>query len=193
MSRIFGEFWEESPACQEYLTLVFSPSSLPLKKRWVHNGLSADFLAGYFSTFFPGGEGKTVGVNQQAEVKSAVSYIANELLENAMKFYDDRLSHQITITLQLHAQKLVFFATNTVKPEAVNEFQFFIQELIGNDATELYIRHLEGSSVTASSHQSRLGFLSMMNDYLAKLGWKFEQVQKNPEIIIVTTMVQLEV
>jgi hypothetical protein len=35
----------------------------------------------------------------------------------------------------------------------------------------------------------------MMNDYQAKLGWKFETIQKEsePEAIAVTTMVQLAV
>jgi hypothetical protein len=31
----------------------------------------------------------------------------------------------------------------------------------------------------------------MINDYQAKLGWKFEAIQNEPEAIAVTTMVQL--
>ena len=33
----------------------------------------------------------------------------------------------------------------------------------------------------------------MMSDYMARLGWKFETVQKDPEVVAVTTMVQLPV
>ncbi|MDP8966289.1 MAG: ATP-binding protein, partial [Cyanobacteriota bacterium] len=40
---------------------------------------------------------------------------------------------------------------------------------------------------------SGLGLLTMINDYQAQLGWKFETIQKDPEAIAVTTMVQLKV
>jgi hypothetical protein len=33
----------------------------------------------------------------------------------------------------------------------------------------------------------------MLNDYMAAVGWKFETVQLNPEVITVTTMVRLSV
>ena len=38
---------------------------------------------------------------------------------------------------------------------------------------------------------SKLGFLTMIVDYSAQLGWKFEQLES--EIVLVTTMVQLVV
>lgn len=193
MIHVFGNFSEEARPCQEYLTLVFSPTAMPIKKRWAQNGLSADFLAEYFGVFFLGSEDSNTGSNRQSEVKSAVSYIANELLENAMKFHDDRQRYNVSLTLQLHPNQLVFFTRNSVKPETVGEFKFFIQELLANDPGELYIRKVEESAVEKNSPKSRLGFLTMMNDYLAKIGWKFETVQQNPETIALTTMVQLEV
>ena len=193
MIHVLGDFRQEIPPCQEYLTLVFSPTAFPIKKRWVHNGLSADFLAEYFGVFFLSPQDPNTGNHRQAEVKSAVSYIANELLENAIKFHDERQMYNISLTLQLHPNQLVFFATNSIRPEAVNEFESFIQELLENDPGELYIRKLEKSATEKNSTQSRLGFLTMMNDYLVKIGWKFETVQQNPETIAVTTMVQLEV
>ena len=33
----------------------------------------------------------------------------------------------------------------------------------------------------------------MMNDYQAKLDWKIEIIQKDPELVTLTTMVQLTV
>lgn len=189
MNQIFGHFSEELPISQEYLTIVFSPSSVPLRQRWRNNGVSADFMADYFATFFPGSEEPTTESNIQAEVKSAVSFIANELLENALKFYDETLSYPITITLQMHSDTLVFLATNSVNRQTVDKFQAFIQELTTSDPDELYIRQLEENSESES--ESGLGFLTMINDYQAKLGWKFETVQKQSEVVTVTTMVQL--
>ena len=86
MAEIFGDFIDYLPSSQEFLIIGFSPSSTPLKQRWRNNGLSADFLADYLTTFFPGKEDDPNTIQRQAEVKNAVSYIANELLENAMKF-----------------------------------------------------------------------------------------------------------
>lgn len=191
MTQIFGEFSDNLPISQEYLAMEFSPSSIPLKQRWRTNGLSADFMADYFTTFFPGGEDAISGIDTQAEVKSAVSFIANELLENAMKYYDEKSSHPISIKLQLHQDRLVFLATNTVNPQVVEKFQALIQELITSDPSELYLQRLERN--TAEQNESGLGLLTMMNDYLAKLGWKFEKVHNSPEILIVTTMVNLTV
>ncbi|MEN9566801.1 MAG: hypothetical protein RLZZ69_1997, partial [Cyanobacteriota bacterium] len=84
--NIFGSFIQNLPPSQEYLILSFSPGSIPLRQRWRNNCLSADFLADYLSTFFLGNDDQQPDSQKQAEVKSAVSYIANELLENAMKY-----------------------------------------------------------------------------------------------------------
>jgi hypothetical protein len=148
-------------------------------------------MADYFATFFPGGEETTTEPDTQAEVKSAVSFIANELLENAMKFNDETSPYPISLRLQMHRERLVFRVTNSINPHTLGKFQAFIEELISSDPSELYVRHLEKS--VDDERESGLGLLTMMNDYLAKLGWKFETLQKNPEVITVTTMVHLPV
>lgn len=196
MKEIIGDFNNDLPKGKEYLTLVFSPSSIPLKQRWKTNGLSADFMADYFATFFPGKEGTTTEANLQAEVKSAVSFIGNELLENAMKFTDDQLDYPISLTLQMYSNKLVFMTTNSVDCHSVEKFQAFAQELTSSDISELYIRHFEKieSDLEASlpeTSDSGLGLLTMINDYQAKLGWKFEAIQNESKVVYVTTMVQL--
>ena len=193
MTEIFGEFRNDLPVSQEGLTIVFSPTSVPVKQRWRNNGLSADFMADYFATFFPGSQDTTTETNTQAEVKSAVSFIANELLENALKFNDETTSHPISIRLQMHSDRLVFTATNSIHPQTVGKFQAFIKELTTADLDELYMRQLEKNAEDESESGSGLGLLTMMNDYQAKVGWKFETVQKDPEAIAVTTMVQLTV
>lgn len=192
MVQIFGDFSDQLPVSQEYLTIVVSPSSVPLQQRWHNNGLSADFMADYFSTFFPRPEESVSKVNSKVEVKSVVSFIANELLENAMKFNDCKTGYPISITLRLHKDGLVFLATNSLEAEAVSDFQSFIQELIASDPGELMIHRLEKNFENGDPTTSGLGLLTMMSDYLAKVGWKFETVQADPEIITVTTMVSLK-
>ncbi|MEG4418428.1 DUF6272 family protein [Microcoleus sp. LAD1_D5] len=192
MTQIFGDFIEQ-PASQEYLIIGFSPSSVPLKQRWRNNGLSADFLADYLTTFFPGNQDEPSTIERQAEIKSAVSYIANELLENAMKFNDETSEYPIDIKLQLDSDGVIFSVANSISPQAVDKFQAYIQELLASEPSELYIQRLEKNAADDNCTDSGLGLLTMLTDYTAKLGWKFQTVHKDPEVIAVTTMVQLTV
>jgi hypothetical protein len=189
--RVFGDFIENLPPSQEYLILSFSPSSIPLKQRWRNNCLSADFLADYLSTFFSSDE-----VQNQTSieaVKSAVSYIANELLENAMKYGEAKPASPISLQIHLIQNHIIFELTNSININKVNYFQEYIQELVTADPNELYINKLEANALNENKTESGLGFLTMINDYNAKLGWKFEAASQQIPEIVVTTMVQLEI
>ena len=190
MTQIFGDFISDLPTSEEYLIIGFSPSSMPLKQRWRNNGLSADFIADYFTTFFPGDPAPDKGISMKAEVKSAVSFIANELLENAMKFSDESSQYPVTIQLNLKSNNLVFWVTNSITSQQIEKLQTFIEDLTLGDPGDLFIRQLEKEP---SQGESGLGLLTMVNDYQAKLGWKFETVQTDPLTIAVTTMVQLKI
>jgi hypothetical protein len=193
MTQIFGDYIPNLSKSEEYLIIGFSPSSVSLKQRWRNNGLSADFLADYFATFFPSQGDEETRQEHQAELKSAISYIANELLENSMKFNDSRASAPIDIALHLRRDRIIFMITNSVAPEKLLSFQAYIQELIAADPAELYIRQLEKNAESEQLEASRLGYLTILNDYGAKLGWKFENYQQEPVVVTVTTMVQLAV
>ncbi len=194
MEQIFGDFDKQLHRSEEYLIIGFSPSSVSLKQCWRNNGLSADFLADYVTTFFPVEDNASISIARQAEIKGAVAYIANELLENAMKFNDNSTLLPISIDLQLYNDKIVIIITNTISPTDVLKFQQFIQKLLLEDPQELYIHQLENNATAEDSNQSGLGLLTMINDYMAKIGWKFETVQLEPAVVTkVTTMVQLGV
>src|ERR1700724_3657385 len=85
-SQALGSCEERSSQC-EYLPLAFSPTNAPLRSRWRNNGLSADFLGDYVTTFLPTRDGKPAPESRQNELKHAVTYVTNELLENAMKYH----------------------------------------------------------------------------------------------------------
>ena len=191
MTQLFGDFSHEPDSSEEFLVLGFSPTSIPLKQRWRNNGLSADFLADYLTTFFPAKDTDPSTIDRQSEIKSAVSYIANELLENAMKFNDETSQYPINIQLHLYSDRIVFCVTNSIHSQYVSDFQAYLQKLIHGDPQELYIERLEYNAEQDNGTTSGLGLLTMMTDYMAKLGWKFETVKKEPEVIAVTTMVQI--
>lgn len=190
---IFGDFNDKLPDSQEGLKIVFSPTSTPLQQRWRNNGLSADFMAEYFASFFTGNDEATGGIDIEAEIKSVVSFIANELLENGMKFNDESSPFPISLQLQLYDDKLVFISTNSISNEAAERFQSLISELMTTDPSELYIRNLEMNALEAAPTSSGLGLLTMIQDYQAELSWKFETIPAEPEIMTVTTMVKLAI
>jgi Uncharacterized protein conserved in bacteria len=188
MNQIFGEFDDTLQPNQEYLILGFSPSAKSIRQRWRNNGLSANFLADYMVTFFPADERDPKTLNRRTEMQDAVRYIANELLENAMKFHDEGSGQPISIKLQLHPDRLVFWVTNSVKPEAIAPFQRFIQEILAAQPLELYIQQLEQNALSDEHTASGIGLLTMMVDYRAIVGWQFTQLEQGPEMPPVTTV-----
>lgn len=196
MPQIFGDFVESFPPAQDALELSFTPNSLPIKKRWRHNRLWANFMADYFSNFLPVDEDDPAQKRRIKESKGAVSYVANELLENAIKFNNQGTNFKIKFGMYFIEEAdltAVLFATNSVSAEGLDKFQKFIQELLCSDPEKLYVQQIEKSAEEENSGASGLGFLTMINDYSAKLGWKFEIEQKDPKMIAVTTMVLVPV
>ncbi|EIJ43301.1 hypothetical protein BegalDRAFT_2451 [Beggiatoa alba B18LD] len=189
--RIFGDFTFEPTADREYLELGFSPSSVPLRQRWRNNGLSASFLGDYLTTFFPTNDANPSSVKRRKKIKGAVTYIANELLENAMKFSIEGSHLPVSIHLQLHSDRIVFYVTNSVIPGTLEKFYQFIEELRSSDPQELYVQQVERNMEDEEGGSSGLGLLTMMNDYGANVAWRFDTIQLEPEEVMVTTMVQL--
>jgi len=189
MAQIFGEFTENFADRSEYLVLGFSPSSLPIQLRWKTNGLSADFLGDYVRNFFPGDT--SANLTKQAEIGSAVSFIANELLENAMKYSDESANQPVNLEVHLFNDHLIFLSKNSVAPKAIAGFQSYIQEIITGDVGQMYIDQVEKSVTNQEEENSGLGYFTMIMDYDAVLGWKFEEAENNHNVIMVTTMVQL--
>ncbi|ABC20906.1 DUF6272 family protein [Rhodospirillum rubrum] len=173
----------------ESLVLSFSPSLLPLRQRWRNNGLSADFLGDYVTTFFPGAGDDTTTADRQKHAKAAVSYIANELLENAMKYSAAESTRPITITLSLEAERITFIETNPVSRARAATFHSYATELIASDPMEMYLRILEEER--SDDDGSGLGLITMINDYNASLSWRFED--PGEDTVMVSTIVQIPV
>lgn len=190
MNAIIGTFTApQEDMTGESLMLHFSPSSVPLQQRWRNNGLSADFLADYVSTFLPLREDEAGQEVPRDDIRAAVNFIANELLENAMKYSAEALPFPISVRLQLEDARVAFWETNTVTPAQAVTFRAFIDRLTTEDPNMLYLEQLERSA--EGSGGSGLGFLTMINDYDAQLAWKFETASDTA--VTVTTHVALAI
>lgn len=192
MIEKIGNFIDNLPLGQEYLVIGFSPSAISLKQRWHNNGLSADFLANYLATFFPPSLEACNSPDKHTEIKGTVAYIANELLENAMKYNNNLSLHPISIELHLSHESIIFVVTNSIHPQKVKEFQTYLQKILASDPQELYLQQLEKNAME-EMESSGLGFLTILNDYNAKLGWEFKTIDRDPEQILVTTMAEVSV
>ena len=74
MQQVFGDFIE-SDGEKEYLVMRFSPTAVSLQLLWRNNGLSADFVAEYWATFFANID--TLSPQRQLEIKGTINYLAN--------------------------------------------------------------------------------------------------------------------
>ena len=191
MTQIFGKFIERQEEYGEYLKIGFSPTSIPIQQRWRNNGLSADFLADYLYMFFPREDGTSS--ERQAEMKGVVSYIANELLENAMKFSYAPSQYAISLAMYLEADAISLYVTNSVDPKSLVAFQQCIQRLLTEDPNDLYMEQLRGNVEAENGGVSALGILTMLNDYGATVAWKFAPAVPDAAVMTVTTMVRVPV
>lgn len=158
----------------ESLDMSFWPGSVPLKQRWRNNGLSADFLGDYVTTFFPLEENDPATRARRNEVHGVVAFIANELLENAMKFHDGTLPEPIRVRLELRRDSIVLQQSNAVGAEEAERLRVFVKQLRASDPAELYIQQIEANAV--SDRTAGMGYLTMINDYEAELAWRFESL-----------------
>ena len=185
----FGDFIELGEDRDgEGLILRFSPSSTPLQQRWRNNGLSADFLAGYVETFMPADDSDPEALRRRLTVKGAVNFIANELLENAMKYNAEHIGQSISMRLHLEKERILFHQTNAADATRAAALRDFIARLQTVGAEDLFVRQMESGG---AEEGSGLGLLTMVNDYGARLAFRLVD-GRNGGDSVVTTQVELD-
>jgi diguanylate cyclase (GGDEF)-like protein len=185
LSETVGICCEQRSDC-EYLTLAFSPMSTPLHSRWRNNGLSADFIGDYVITFLPR-EGHMAGQSCQNEIRHAVTFIVNELLENAMKYHARGVDIPIRIHLELSKDHIKVSASNGIGEDQARRYYAFVENLQQGDAAELLWKQQEESARSSEPAMSSLGLLTMISDYGAELGWRFDLHPLHTAMTTVTT------
>ena len=140
MNKTFGDYIEEFSPELDSLEMSFTPNTRSIRQRWTNNRLSAQFVGDYFSAFLPTNEDDS-GDRRIKESKAAVSYVANELLENAMKFSDRKNNFKVRFGVYFlddHLQPnsditAVLYVTNSVTPQNAEKFQAFLAQLLASD------------------------------------------------------------
>lgn len=189
--QTLGEVIAPNLSSDEYLSIQFSPDTSSRQGRWRNYGLSADFLGNYFATFFLGETPEQSGFQRPDIVKAGVSYIANELLENAMKFNDHGAQKPISISLFLYEEQIMFDVMNHSDLTTANRYSTFIQSLLQSDIDDLYMAQLEKAALGDGG--SGMGLLTMVKDYAATLGWTFTPTPADPNLIQIHVLATLAV
>jgi len=170
-TEILGRYQEqpaENPASQTELGL----SSADMLQHWRRVSLSSDFLAKYYSFYFPYRE-KAKGRISRETAENTLSFVLNELIENTAK-YSNTPDTGVRVRVLLLERTILLEVSNSVTEALADEFLASMREVLSGDTEELYISKLEGN-LEQSRSDSGLGFLTLINDYQIGLGFKFEK------------------
>lgn len=159
------------------LVLTLFPKSFPVQ--WSLCSAIADFCSEYFSS-----------LDTTKEARSAINYVLNELVENAVKF---SFGDTITVSLSMDKNELVLLVSNHVGEKNVEMIQAKLQKLVSQDPVELLMERIRENAASPSTHESGLGFLTMMTDYEAKLGWRLFALEENDDPPLLSTMARLKI
>ncbi|MGC9526506.1 MAG: DUF6272 family protein [Limnospira sp.] len=194
MKKIFGHFLDNLPRDRDFLELTFAPTSRPAEKCCRNCRLSAYFVADYCLNLMPRDSDDAIAHKRRQENRAAVSFIANELLENAIKFNENTVvKFEVKLGIQLFKVEdfvAIIFAQNLIGKTRAESLQNYIHQLLDEDLEELYVRQVE-KTAREDAGESGLGLLTTINDYGARLGWKFETCSENPDFICLTTAAQV--
>lgn len=176
---------------QEYLTIHFSASDDARQERWRNYGLSADFLGDYFANFFPGEHLPGRRLTKRDVIKGTVTFVANELIENAIKFNHKEANQPIEISLRLYSNYLVFRVVNYTSPENAERFRAFVEPLSTAENPEMMmIEQMERVATTGGD--SHMGILTMVCDYSVSFGWHFYSLEPDSIKVAVVARLDLE-
>ncbi len=167
---IVGDFLPNAMEA-EHLSLRISKKRLSIKDRWRNNGLTADFIAAYAETFLPYYDANDARMQKLVrETKDSLGFIANELLENGLKYHESDAGADIELRFEVrNTQLLVVQQSNLATPNRVAALKALATEIMTRDVSELYFEKLEQSSEASAG----LGLITIVNDHGASLAWQF--------------------
>jgi hypothetical protein len=168
----FQEQLAEKPASEASLELA----STDMLQHWRRVSLSSDFLAKYYSFYFPYRE-KAKGRISRETAENSISFVLNELIENTAK-YSNTADTEVRVRVLLLERAVLLEVSNAVTANLADEFRAGMREVLAGNTEELYLAKLEANlqaSQEGARSDSGLGFLTLINDYQVLLGFKFER------------------
>ena len=153
----------------------------PLELNWAHCGATAEFLGDFNGSL---AAAHKLDAN---DARHSIGYLANELVENAVKF---RSGGDVTISTALEGDEFTFRLTNDTSATTAVGSEALLGELTSRDPGDLLIERIEANALDPDSSGSGLGILTLMNDYGARIGWDFSQ-ETEPANVRIQTVASL--
>ncbi|RVC62895.1 ATP-binding protein [Mesorhizobium sp. M00.F.Ca.ET.038.03.1.1] len=149
----------------------------PLDLSWRHCATTSDFIADLFALRFQSSR------NDYMEVRHSIGYLANELIENAVKF---RAPGEIVIEASMDSDCFKLKVANDVDGEIASQFQSLLANITAGDPADLLIQRIESNAANPYVGSSGLGLLTLMSDYGARLAWIFSSADESDRICLET-------
>lgn len=148
----------------------------PLELSWHHCATTSDFISDLcvLRTRLP--------FQQVRDVRHSVAYLANELIENAVKF---RASGDVGVQAAITDRTFTIKVRNRIGAAAAQRLQALVSGLVAGDAADLLIQKIEANAQSGTG-ESGLGLLTLMSDYGVRLAWTFEPVDRADEVCLET-------
>jgi len=153
--------WTEDAGENNLSDALLRLKAADIFQSWRRCSLTADFLARYYSYYFPYREKATDRISRET-AENNISYILNELIENTAK-YSDAADKSVEVTVRLRPSDIQFQVTNRVTEKRAEDFVRMAAELMEGNTEQQYLSKLE-----REVDSSGLG-------YLTTLGFKVEK------------------
>lgn len=141
-------------------------------------GLTADYGAAFMS----------ISLNHENAARNTLSFILNEMVENAVKFSHSR-DEKIDVTISQKSDEIIFSVTNLISPEQYTYLKNFIEDyLVAPDINGKYMELLETMSL--QNNISRIGLMTILNNFNARIGI---QIKGPNERDLYSTAIQIAV
>jgi hypothetical protein len=170
-TEILGAYLEQ-PAEKPLSETALQLASTDMLQHWRRVSLSSDFLAKYYSFYFPYRE-KAKGRISRETAENSISFVLNELIENTAK-YSNTPDTAVEVRVRLLERNIQLEVSNAVSQALADTFLASMREVLAGNTEELYLSKLEANLQEARS-DSGLGFLTLINDYQIALGLKFQK------------------
>lgn len=149
----------------------------PIDLAWHHCTTTAEFIAEVYAR-------RRLATNgDYADARHSISYLVNELVENAIKF---RAPGDVVLQTTLEERRFEIKVSNLIGVETAERFAALLAGMQGRDPGELLIERIEANALDAKSSGSGLGLLTLMSDYGVRMGWIFSQTDGKEQVRLET-------
>ncbi|MGK9171231.1 hypothetical protein KXR53_33380 [Inquilinus limosus] len=145
----------------------------PLQLSWHHCATTSDFISELCALRV------RLPAPRIRDTRHSVSYLANELIENAVKF---RTSGTVGIQAAMAGDNFSLKVKNTIEVESARRLQLLISEITEGEPSDLLIRRIEANAARPDSAESGLGLLTLMSDYGVRFAWAFEPADRGGQV-----------